>query len=200
MEPEVLRIAEVFPSLQSEGPLVGTPAIFVRFAGCNLNCDFCDTDFEPNEDMTVDDIMARIEALRIEHGKGIRLVVITGGEPFAQNLLPLIDALATARCLIQIETNGTIWQDLPYWCIKMVVSPKAGHEIDWRIKAYAYAFKVVVRAGDVVKAMPTGEMFIQPMDEGNNELNRKNNQWAFKLCLANNWRLSTQIHKFLGFA
>jgi 7-carboxy-7-deazaguanine synthase len=104
---ETLRVVKIFGTIQGEGPFTGQPAIFVRLAGCNLRCWFCDTDFETNaKEMSTADIVHEINAARRE--VKTRLVVITGGEPLAQQLIPLCYALLIAGLDIQIETAGSV--------------------------------------------------------------------------------------------
>ena len=81
------RVNEIFYSLQGEGGNTGTPAVFVRFSGCNLSCYFCDTDFSSYTQMSVEDIVSAVSAYPA------RLVVLTGGEPALQVDKQLVDAL-----------------------------------------------------------------------------------------------------------
>jgi len=101
----MFRVQEIFRTIQGEGPFVGTPAIFIRLAGCNLRCHFCDTDFESNYEnlMSVFDIQKRVETLA---GHGIRLVVVTGGEPLLQRVDNLVVTMPGYH--FQIETAGTV--------------------------------------------------------------------------------------------
>jgi len=116
-----MRVAEIFRSVQGEGFLTGTESVFVRASGCNLRCWFCDTPYaswQPEgEDLSVDQIVARVEGL------GRRHVVLTGGEPmlFAE-LIPLARALRSSEHHITIETAGTLY--LPVACDLMSISPK----------------------------------------------------------------------------
>ena len=104
-----LWVQEIFYTLQGEGPFCGRPSVFVRLGGCNLRCSWCDTDFESSEWVpALEEILAQIEKIRPSHCK---LIVITGGEPFRQNLAPLVNALLGRDLEVQIETNGTLWVD-----------------------------------------------------------------------------------------
>ena len=100
-------VTEVFPTIQGEGPDAGVPAIFIRMAGCNLACWFCDTEFEKFEPMSLNELVNQVVVLT----RGHKLVVITGGEPFRQNLDHLIEKLNDLGYHVQIETAGTLWWD-----------------------------------------------------------------------------------------
>jgi 7-carboxy-7-deazaguanine synthase len=133
-----MRIAEIYRSLQGEGFLTGTESVFVRTAGCNLRCGYCDTPYaswEPEgDDLSVDEIVARVESY------GCRHVVLTGGEPllFAE-LIPLCAALRARGHHLTIETAGTLY--LPLECDLLSLSPKLsnstpGGEVapPWRVR------------------------------------------------------------------
>ena len=110
------KVNEIFYSLQAEGKNAGTPAVFVRFAGCNLQCPFCDTNHEPFVEMTKDEIEARVKEL---DPSGEALVVITGGEPTLQltEKEPMFENRSTS-----METNGII--KAPRWVKWVTISPK----------------------------------------------------------------------------
>lgn len=110
------RVNEIFYSLQGEGVWTGTPAVFVRFSGCNLRCDFCDTTHECFSLMSLDEIMAEVTS------HPALTVILTGGEPSLQVDSPLIDALHAAGRRIHIETNGT--RPLPPGIDWVTLSPK----------------------------------------------------------------------------
>ena len=95
------KINEIFYSLQGEGYHTGTPAIFVRFSGCNLKCDFCDTQHEEGKMMTDDEIIAEVKKYPAV------TVVLTGGEPSLWIDDELIDRLHQAGKYVTIETNGS---------------------------------------------------------------------------------------------
>ena len=118
-----LWVQEVFATLQGEGPFAGEPAVFVRLAGCNLRCFWCDTEFESSSwHPSMEELVERIESTRAPH---CDLVVLTGGEPLRQDVSLLIDALLGRGHRVQIETNGTLWVDLPEdERLTVVCSPK----------------------------------------------------------------------------
>jgi len=107
-------VKEVFYSLQGEGVRAGTPNVFVRFAGCNLNCRIetrgfdCDTDFVGGEQLSAQELHDLMASLWPRDHASERWVVMTGGEPCLQLDQPLVDFLHVAGWKIAIETNGTI--------------------------------------------------------------------------------------------
>lgn len=201
-----LDVVEIFPTLQGEGPLVGMPAVFVRLGGCNLACGFCDTEFEDFSALSLDAILARVAEY-----PAIRLVVITGGEPLRQPIGLLCGQLLNCGYRVQIETNGTLWRELPEG-VDVVCSPKASggayHPLRPDVLAHASALKFIVSAHDEVyrnvpdvgQAGMAVPVYVQPMDEQDGAKNRENYAHAVALCLAHGYRLSLQTHKILGIA
>lgn len=120
-----IKVSEIFTSFQGEGPYIGTPATFLRLYGCNLNCQWCDTDISTYEMLSVDDV-AEILMTQMEFNN-INLLVITGGEPTLQmeEIKRLIKELPE-NIKIQLETNGSIFEYLPE--IEYVISPKEDKE------------------------------------------------------------------------
>ncbi len=147
----IMRIAEIFQSIQGEGFLTGTESAFVRASGCNLRCWYCDTPYaswEPEgEDLAVEEIVARVEAM------GPRHAVLTGGEPMLwAELVPLSRELARLGRHVTIETAGTLY--LPVACDLMSVSPKLSNSTPspkrhprwaWRHETARHAPEVVRR-------------------------------------------------------
>ena len=116
------RVNEIFFSVQGEGVYTGRPAVFVRFAGCNLQCPFCDTKFDLFSENSGEDIIDRIRSVSV----GCHTVVLTGGEPLLQVGSNLIDKLVILGYTVLIETNGTqIPRFLPHHKVLITVSPKA---------------------------------------------------------------------------
>ena len=206
-------VKEIFYTLQGEGANTGRPAVFCRFAGCNLwsgreddrddaVCRFCDTDFVGTDGpgggkfASAEDLARAVATTWPAHDEvARRLVVCTGGEPLLQLDEPLLAALHTAGFEVAVETNGTIVP--PDGIDWLCVSPKAEAEL-------------VVQAGDELKLVyPQGggeperferlafaHFFLQPMDGPDREANTKA---ALRYCLSHpRWRLSLQTHKLLG--
>ncbi len=120
-----IKVSEIFTSFQGEGPYIGTPATFLRLYGCNLDCEWCDTDISTYEMLSVDDV-AEILLTQMEFNN-INLLVITGGEPTLQmeEIKRLIKEIPE-DIKIQLETNGSIFEYLPE--IEYVISPKEDKE------------------------------------------------------------------------
>jgi 7-carboxy-7-deazaguanine synthase len=114
----MLKVCEIFRSIQGESTFAGCPCTFVRLSGCNLNCSYCDTKYAFTEgyDMTIEQIVSAVKSF------GVSLVEITGGEPLIQNETPLLcSELLKLGYRVLIETNGS--RDislLPDGCIRIV--------------------------------------------------------------------------------
>ncbi|ARA91877.1 MAG: 7-carboxy-7-deazaguanine synthase [Bacteroidetes bacterium] len=207
-------VKEIYYTLQGEGAQSGRPAVFCRFAGCNLwtgreadrataVCTFCDTDFVgtdgpgggkfPEAEALAAAIAAAWPGSR--RGRARPYVVCTGGEPLLQLDAPLVEALHAQGFEVAVETNGT--RRPPPGIDWICVSPKAGAEL-------------VVQRGDELKlvfpqpgALPErfahldfDRFFLQPMDGPDLE---RNTREALAYCLAHpQWRLSLQTHKLLA--
>ena len=143
---EKLEVNSVFYTVQAEGPLAGTPAVFVRLAGCNLQCPACDTEYTRRQELSVESICG---IARHMGGKSLRLVVITGGEPFRQDIGLLVSELRSRDLMVQIETNGVLWREISPDAI-IVCSPKTS-QVHETIEARAAAYKYVLTAGEVAE-------------------------------------------------
>lgn len=211
-------VKEIYFTLQGEGAQTGRPAVFCRFAGCNLwsghekdrasaVCPFCDTDFVGTDGpgggryASALDLAAAVSAAwpeeprRSAAARVRRLVVCTGGEPLLQLDAPAIAALHESGFEVAVETNGTM--EAPAGLDWICVSPKAGAPL-------------VLTSGDELKLVypqdgAPPEAFedlafdhfsLQPMDGPRRSTNTK---LAVEYCLAHpQWRLSLQTHKYLG--
>lgn len=202
----ILQVHEIFPTLQGEGPFAGWPSVFVRLGGCNLACAFCDTEFEDFAPWTLPDLLAEVGRLALnDTARRVRsLVVITGGEPLRQNIAPFCASLIAAGFRVQIETNGTLWRELPPE-VSLVCSPKPGRQgyapLRPDLLARADALKYIVSADDPLhRDVPPveGIIYVQPMDVQDETSNARNLAYAVSLCEAHGYRLSLQTHKLLG--
>ncbi|MBM3579567.1 MAG: 7-carboxy-7-deazaguanine synthase QueE [Alphaproteobacteria bacterium] len=200
-----LDVQEIFPTLQGEGPYVGQPASFIRLGGCNLACEFCDTEFESYQKISFAEILQKVKNF------GKKLVVITGGEPMRQPIERLCDELVRLGFLVQIETNGTIFRNLNPE-VKIICSPKvtAGkyHQIRPDLLSRINAFKFIIsksnknycEVGEVGQSKTNVPVYVQPMDEYDEAKNRANLAHAVSLCEKHGHFLSLQTHKILGIA
>jgi 7-carboxy-7-deazaguanine synthase len=206
-------VKEIYYTLQGEGAQTGRPAVFCRFAGCNLwtgrerdrasaVCRFCDTDFVGTSGLGGGNFAsAAALAAAIERkwpggtSSGKRFVVCTGGEPLLQLDADLIDALHACNFEIAIETNGTL--DAPERLDWICVSPKAGAVLRQRTgDELKLIFPQPGAEPELFEALPFRHFFLQPMDGPNRELNTT---LAMNYCLEHpRWRLSLQTHKLLG--
>ena len=189
----MLQLAEIFYSIQGEGTFSGTPAVFVRLAGCNLACDFCDTDYSLKFFAGVEDVVARVR----EAGGSCPMVILTGGEPLAQRETPLlIDALRRDGRRVHIESNGTIYTDLPedVW---LCVSPK--ERVDARMAQRANEVKLIVdeRVPEEWFELFADKPLLLLQPEGNKP---KNVAIALDYAKAHpeRFRISLQTHKLIG--
>ncbi len=204
-------VKEIYYTLQGEGANTGRPAVFLRFAGCNLwtgrekdrqnaVCRFCDTQFVGTDgpgggSFDTPQALADAVTAKWEGEATLKLVVCTGGEPLLQLDEPLIEALHRARFMVAVETNGT--QVVPRGIDWVCVSPKAEADL-------------IVKTGDELKLVYPQEggdperyddlafthFYLQPMDGPDRE---RNTELAMAYCLAHpRWRLSLQTHKYLG--
>jgi 7-carboxy-7-deazaguanine synthase len=204
-------VKEIFYTLQGEGAQAGRPAVFCRFAGCNLwsgreadrataICRFCDTDFvgtDGSEGGRFADAAALADAIaRHWPGGGAPFVVCTGGEPLLQLDHALVDALHARQFEVAIETNGTI-APAPAEIDWICVSPKAGAPLRLTV---GDELKLVVPQPGLRPEMFEGLRFrvfsVQPMDAPDRA---ENTRIAVELCLRRpRWRLSLQTHKYIG--
>jgi 7-carboxy-7-deazaguanine synthase (Cx14CxxC type) len=209
------QIKEIFYTLQGEGANAGKPAVFCRFAGCNLwsgreadrasaVCQFCDTDFVGTDGTlgarydSADALAQQIEKLWPEGELGNRFVVLTGGEPLLQVDDALVAALHARQFKIAVETNGSLLapEGIDWIC----VSPKAGApwlqrsgqelKLVWPQEGLAWS------EAQAMQDLPFKNHYLQPQD---NVLRTKNTEICIALCLQNPiWNLSLQTHKITG--
>ena len=204
-------VKEIFYTLQGEGHHAGRPAVFCRFAGCNLwsgleegranaVCQFCDTDFvgtdgEGGGKFTDEQSLAeRINALWPAAYPAHKYVVFTGGEPLLQLDEPLIEAVHAAGFEVAIETNGTL--PVPAGVDWVCVSPKMGATL---VVQQGNEIKVVIpqhgQPLDVYATLDFDHYFVQAMD---GPLQAVNQRLAIDYCKAHpQWKLSLQTHKLL---
>ena len=220
----LVDVHSMFHTIQGEGPFCGTPSVFVRLAGCNLVCPFCDTEYtEGRKDMTPQQILDQIRVWRQDG-----LIVITGGEPFRQphGVRDLVTLLVSEGYYVQIESNGTLPpSELSFQWNKnimdrkgayIVCSPKSGivNPATWR---HACCAKYVGTAGDLcddglprqalghpvkdrLARPPEGfdaPIYLQPVDHQDPVKNEANLKEVVASCMEHGYIVQIQIHKLL---
>nr|CAK6605834.1 QueE-like radical SAM domain [Klebsiella phage vB_Ko_K4PH164] len=215
-----LEVHSIFSTIQGEGPFCGRPAVFVRLAGCNLQCPGCDTEYTQNRiRLTYESILADIDCAKLATFSNANLIVISGGEPFRQNIAPFCDFLIENDFDVQIETNGSmqIPMDLSQ-LVTVVCSPKTA-KLHPSALHRANAFKYVMKAGNMReedglplqaldhRATPyiarphksfRGKIYLQPMDEQDEQLNLHNTHAVLESAMKHNYTVQLQIHKLLN--
>ncbi len=176
------KINEIFYSLQGEGSFTGTPAVFVRFSGCNLKCSFCDTEHESGTLMSDEAIVDEVKKYPAP------IVVLTGGEPSLWIDEAFVKALKDATGKkICIETNGT--HSLPSNIDWVTCSPKEGGRV---VLERIDELKVVYTGQDMTQYESlSGARFLQPCSGQNAE------EVIEYIKIHPVWRLSLQTHKLL---
>lgn len=193
------KVNDIFYSLQGEGRNTGRAALFVRFAGCNLRCPFCDTQFDSYRLMTAPDIVAALH----KESPICEMVVLTGGEPTLQADAHLTALLHQAGYWVAMESNGTL--PPPEGIDWLTVSPK-----NWGKNLAHYGCDELKIVFDEETPQRLSELetpannsspllYLQPCDTGDPERNRR----ITAACVAYikehpKWRLSLQTHKLIG--
>jgi 7-carboxy-7-deazaguanine synthase len=209
MKNKVYKIKEIFYSIQGEGYNSGTPAVFIRFSGCNLwtgiekdrsigICKFCDTDFVGTDGengglYTKESLLSKINGITKE--SSCRFLIFTGGEPLLQLDEVLINQLKNSKYFISVESNGTIKS--PSGINWLTISPKSGAKLRQNT---GNEIKIVFPQQDMnpkdYEKMNFLHFYIQPKFDEDIEKNIGN---SLDFCLKNpKWKLSVQTHKYLG--
>lgn len=196
---KIYKIVEIFHSVQGEGVHAGIPHVFIRFGKCNLQCEWCDTDFETFEEMTAEQILYQVSQYPSKR------LIFTGGEPMLNDLWPLQRLFKSRGYTLACESNGTI--EIPEGLLDWIcISPKD--------QMYPQV-KIRQRHGDELKCVYVGQdlsmyddlklgfthHFLQPcyMENESVEWNGKNFALTETVVKENpTWRLSLQTHKWMG--
>jgi organic radical activating enzyme len=224
-EPEYngrVQVHSIFKTIQGEGPFCGTPCVFVRLTGCNLQCPACDTDYtSARQHMKPIEVALRVSNLWPDIPPG--LVVITGGEPFRQHIGELIDVLLHRGHYVQVESNGTMNPPVQFWNADtgmrkgayLVISPKTPKLNPLALEA-ACALKYVVAHDRIaVDGLPLSALgmpnpparppvdwrkpiYIQPLDSKHEFENERHMDAAVASCLRHGYTLQLQVHKLIG--
>ena len=206
------KINEIFASIQGEGEYVGTAVVFIRFSGCNLNCDFCDTIHKPYKEMTAVQILEECNQV----GENIPHIVLTGGEPALQLDEDLINLLSK-EFYLHLETNGTkcmktkVLENLLHICIspkeyedvpnlliqlRQIGYPQERVSLKFLYESNNQKIHEYLKTFKNTKYCQLTNLYIQPIDD----INRKKNLVdAIKFVKENTkYQLSVQLHKLLN--
>lgn len=217
-----MLISEIFASLSGEGIHAGIPTVFIRLAGCNLDCSFCDAQYarKGGEDMTPLQIDDRVKNFNSKYG----WTVITGGEPLVQDVFELVRQLKGSRYKVEIETNGSV--DPPFWfklvdCWSVDVKcPSSGPAYGtfrrrWLTKLrkqdqlkfvvgtqedldFVKGFLSGARLRPTILVSPIAGILLNKKEKTVEEYwNREWLQEVAELCLEQNVRMSLQLHKII---
>ncbi len=201
---ENLKVQSIFLTFQGEGPYTGFPSVFIRLGGCNLACSFCDTEFESFLELSLQNILETVDNLAKD--TKTKLVVITGGEPFRQPIKKLCESLLGKGYKIQIESNGTLFQDIPEK-VEVICSPKISngkyHKIRPDLEKFIVGYKFIL--SDHLKEYSSipdwnfgnKRIYLQPMDEVDEAKNLANKKLAMELAFKTGYIFSIQLHKIL---
>ena len=217
------KINEIFETLQGEGSFTGQPSIFIRLQGCPVGCSWCDTkhtwEIELSDKVTKEVMLTKsqetsqwaefsveqILSLVKERGYKAKHIVITGGEPCMVDLTPLCNAFDRLSYSTQVETSGTFEISVSNNCW-VTVSPKVNMR-----GGYPVLSSAMKRANEIKHPIATEQhiddlktlladhnientpIYLQPISQKN-----RATELAIESCIANNWRLSVQVHKYLG--
>ena len=188
-------LVEIFESLQGEGRNTGRPCVFIRFAGCNLKCPWCDTDVKKRFSASLDEIVKEARGFKAKS------VILNGGEPTLVKEMPeLVAALKKEGYWIGVETNGTIAADWLGFADYVACSPKRGAPLalstadEVRVVAEDEAIAAFCR--EIRSKIAATDYYVSPCDRGG--------QIDFStaksvLSQLDGWSLSVQLHKLLGF-
>ncbi len=214
-----LNVHSIWDTIQGEGPFAGRPAVFVRLFGCNLQCGGCDTDYTSRNQRY--EPQQLLEAIRNVSPIADRLIVLTGGEPFRQNIIPFLDLCKEQERSVQIETNGTLALlpvERPH---TIVLSPKTASVHPAWMNRHGVYWKFILEHDkmDPADGLPTSSLgmnnpparpdpqkvpsdciYVQPFDSLNPETNARNTAAAVESCMRFGYTLSLQQHKYLNLA
>jgi len=208
-----LDVHSIFSTIQGEGPFSGQRAVFIRLAGCNLQCPLCDTDYtNGRKELSDNNILHEVLELKSK----AKLIVITGGEPFRQNITSLVNKLLECEYIVQIETNGTIFlEGFPYEDVIIVCSPKTP-KINPKLEQHIDTFKYVITHDQVdsdylpvqvlgleydlaiYKPKEGSKIYVQPCDSKQPILNKNNLQTCIDAVEGMGYTLNLQLHKIIG--
>ena len=197
-------LVEIFESLQGEGRNMGRPCVFIRFAGCNLKCPWCDTEVARRFSASTREILDELKQYKAKS------VILTGGEPTIQDGMPeLVAALKEKNYWIGVETNGTHDADWLAFVDYVACSPKMEYESLYcgagtsaplgradEVRVVASDERAVAFCEKIRKAIAATDYYVSPCDhDGKVDFPTAKSV----LSQLDGWSLSVQLHKLLGF-
>jgi len=207
-------LVEIFESLQGEGRNAGRPCVFIRFAGCNLSCPWCDTDVKKRFTLSLDDLMKEIAGLNPQPStlnsqpstlnpqpSTVKSVILTGGEPtLVKEMSELIAVLKKGGYWIGVETNGTIAADWLGSVDYVACSPKRGAPLALKradeVRVVAEDEKTADFCRDLRSRIVATDYYVSPCDH-DGEIDFATAKSV--VSQLDGWSLSVQLHKLLGF-
>ena len=199
----ILKVVEIFQSIQGEGANVGRSAVFVRLANCNKDCWYCDTDWSKGEEMSVLEILKEVKKLSKPDDYPNNLIIWTGGEPTLQ----LTDEVLEHFCDYYncIETNGTnpVPSRIQYISCSPKVKPDILRKNFSRVNEFRYPIGVGDLLPDISELPDSDNYFVSPIFLGEPkkrfQMDDENIKYSLDFVRKNpKWRLSIQLHKFLN--
>ena len=200
------NIVEIFHSIQGEGLYTGTPAVFVRLFGCNLDCPWCDEPLHTNKSKIVaydeETLLEKIMSYECSH------IVITGGEPSLHNLNPLIKLIQDYGCIVQVETNGFNYDNIKEADV-LTLSPKTRRgKIPLQPNSIGKwdEVKLVVNKDTPIEIIETlvdnygkisDRVYLQP-ENNEDSINKDNLTYVIDVAKQLDVPVSVQLHKLLG--
>jgi 7-carboxy-7-deazaguanine synthase len=199
----VLKVVEIFHSVQGEGANTGKSAVFVRLANCNCNCSFCDTDWSSGTEMTVSQVLEEVKKLSNPADYPNNLLIWTGGEPTLQLSNDILEHFTGFyNC---IETNGTnpVPSRIQYISCSPKVSPAILRKNFSKVNEFRYPIEVGGKLPDINELPKADNYFVSPVFVGKEKMRMvksdENIEYAIEFVKNNPaWRLSLQIHKLLN--
>lgn len=222
-----LDLHSIFFTIQGEGPYTGHRAVFIRLAGCNLQCPGCDTEYtQGRRQVETTEIVSHVNALQLNSLGALPLIVITGGEPFRQPIGRLVDLLVTNGYRVQVESNGVLppCGTVEYLAqtgkVDVIISPKTVrvHE-GWRELARAWKYVLDHRSVDQSDGLPIralehtapvgvarppwrlvaeGRVYLNPCDTGDAAHNALNLDAVKRSCTRFGYVAGVQLHKLMN--
>ena len=199
----ILKVVEIFQSIQGEGANVGRSAVFVRLTNCNKDCWYCDTDWSKGEEMSVLEILKEVKKLSKPDDYPNNLIIWTGGEPTLQ----LTDEVLEHFCDYYncIETNGTnpVPSKIQYISCSPKVKPDILRKNFSRVNEFRYPIGVGDLLPDISELPDSDNYFVSPIFLGEPkkrfQMDDENIKYSLDFVRKNpKWRLSIQLHKFLN--